>query len=118
VDELGDYSYTAEDLALALRFGWIKKRWRGGYVQTDKGSFHAVEWIRKSDANRALVTPFVDAMDAGQMTADERRESQVTIAIIACRDNERDYHESVANLREMGFDPEEALREIGIDPEP
>jgi hypothetical protein len=100
-------AYTEDDLALALRFGWIKRRWFGrGYKQTIKGDVHTREKIRKHDDFRALITPLVDLDDAGRLSPEEKHESHIAITVCACRLNEEHYQEAQRALIESGFDPE------------
>jgi hypothetical protein len=101
------FAYTEDDLALALRFGWIKRRWFGrGYKQTIKGDFHTREQIRQRDDFRALITPLADLDDAGRLSPSEKHESQIAICVCACRLNEEQYQEGRRALIESGVDPE------------
>jgi hypothetical protein len=97
-------AYTEDDLALALRFGWIKRRWFGrGYKETRKGVFHTREKIRQHDDFRALITPLVDLDDAGHLSPSEKHESQIAIAVCACRLNEEQYQEGRQALIDLGI---------------
>jgi hypothetical protein len=102
------FAYTDDDLALAVRWGWIKRRWFGrGYKQTTKGRVHTREKIRQHDEFRALITPLVELEDAGHLSPEEKRESQIAICVCACRLNEEQYHQSrQALIDDYGFDPE------------
>ncbi len=100
-------AYTEDDLALALRFGWIKRRWFGrGYKRTIKGEIHSTEQIRRNDEFRALITPLADLDVAGRLSPEEKHESQIAICVCACRLNEEQYHRARQALIESGFDPE------------
>jgi hypothetical protein len=110
--------YTAEEVAKACEHGWIRPRRFGrGFKVTAKGRVHSREWIRKDDDLRAHVALYSDKEDAEGMSRREKREAQVEIALNAWRRNEKEYQESLANLREMGIDPSETLREFGINPD-
>jgi hypothetical protein len=101
------FAYTEDDLALALRFGWIKRRSFGrGYKQTIKGDVHTREKIREHEDFRALITPLVDLDDAGGLSPSEKHESQIAITVCACRLNEEQYQEARRALEESGIDPE------------
>jgi hypothetical protein len=102
------FAYSDEDLALALRFGWIKRRRFGrGYKQTIKGDFHTREQIRQNDEFRALITPLADMGDAGRLSPEEKHEAQIAICVCACRLNEEHYHEARrVMIEEHGVDPE------------
>jgi hypothetical protein len=77
------FAYTEDDLALALCFGWIKRRWFGrGYKQTVKGDVHTREQIREHDDFRALITPLVEMDGAGRLSPSEKRESQIAITCV------------------------------------
>ena len=107
VDWRESFPYTEEDLARAVRFGWIKRRlFKGGYRLTPKGDVHTKEQIRQRDDFRALVTPLVDLDDAGRLSPSEKHEMGIAICVCACRLNEERYHESRQALIEAGFDPE------------
>ncbi len=100
-------AYTDQDLALAVRFGWIRRRrFKGGYRATTKGEVHTREQIRQHDEFRALITPLVDLDAAGRLTPQEKHESQIAITVRACRRNEEQYHEARQALADYGFDPE------------
>jgi hypothetical protein len=86
-------------------------------ASTAKGRVHTREWIRKDDDLRAHVALYADKEDAEGMSRREKGAAQVEIALNAWRRNEKDYRESLANLREMGLDPSETLREFGINPD-
>lgn len=89
VDWRDSLAYTEDDLALALRFGWIKRRSFGrGYKVTTEGRVHTREKIRQHDDFRALVTPLVDLEEAGRLSPSEKHESQIAISVCACRLNE------------------------------
>jgi hypothetical protein len=110
--------YTVEEVAKACEHGWISPRRFGrGFKVTVKGRVHTQEWIRKDDDLRAHVALYSDKEDAGEMSPGEKRAAQIEITLNAWRRNEKEYGESLANLREMGFDPTEALREFGIKPD-
>jgi len=82
-------AYTEDDLALTLRFGWVKRRWFGrGFKVT------------------ARITPLVDLENAGRLSPSEKHESQIAIAVCACRLNEEQYQEGRRALTELGVDPE------------
>jgi hypothetical protein len=108
VDWRESFAYTEDDLALALRWGWIKRRPFGrGYKQTTKGSVHTREQIRQNDEFRQLITPLADLEDAGRLSPEEKHESQIAICVCACRLNEEQYHQArQALIDEHGFDPE------------
>jgi hypothetical protein len=110
--------YTVEEIAKACEHGWIHPRRFGrGFKVTAKGRLHSREWIRKDDDLRAHVALYSDKEDAEGMSRREKRAAQVGIALNAWRRNEKEYQESLANLREMGLDPSETLREFGINPD-
>jgi len=50
------------------------------------------------------------------VTAHDYLPPPVEFALNAWRRNEKENRESLANLREAGFDPTESLREFGISP--
>jgi hypothetical protein len=107
VDWRESLAYTEEDLARAVRFGWIKKRrFKGGYEPTSKGAVHTREKIRQRDDFRALITPLADLDDAGHLSPSDKHESQIAITVCACRLNEQQYHEARKALIESGIDPE------------
>ena len=107
VDWRESFAYTEEDLALAVRHGWIKRRrFKGGYQQTVKGDFHMREQIREDDAFRALITPLADLDDAGRLPLKEKHESQIAVTVCACRLNEEQYLQAGQALAEYGLDPE------------
>ena len=107
VDWRESFAYTEEDLARAVRFGWIKRRsFKDGYKQTIKGDVHTREQIRERDDFRALITPLADLDDAGRLSPSEKHESQIAICVCACRLNEERYHEARQALIESGVDPE------------
>lgn len=107
VDWRESFAYTEEDLARAVRFGWVKRRrFKGGYEVTTKGDVHTREQIRERDDFRALITPLADLNDAGRLSPSEKHESQIAITVCACRLNEEAYRESRQALIESGFDPE------------
>jgi len=100
-------AYTEDDLALTLRFGWVKRRWFGrGFKVTRKGVFHTREQIRQHDGFRARITPLVDLENAGRLSPSEKHESQIAISVCACRLNEEQYQEGRRALTELGVDPE------------
>jgi len=111
------FAYNDEDLALALRFGWIKHRSFGrGYKTTIKGDVHMREKIRQNDEFRALITPLADRDAGGRLSPEEKHEAQIAICVCACRLNEEEYHEARRVLiEEHGFDPEK-LAEIERHP--
>jgi hypothetical protein len=110
--------YTVEEIAKACEHGWIRRRRFGrGFKVTRKGLVHSREWIRKDDDLRAHVAVYADKQDAGEMSRGAKREAQVEIALNAWRRNEKEYWESLANLRVMGIDPSETLRGFGINPD-
>jgi hypothetical protein len=107
VDWRESLAYTEQDLGLAVRFGWIKRRrFKGGYQATVKGNVHTREKIRQHDEFRALITPLVDLEDAGLLSPEEKHESQIAITVCACRLNEEQYHQAKQGLAEYGFDAE------------
>ena len=110
--------YTVEEVTKACEQGWIRpRRFRRGFKVTVKGRVHTQEWIKKDDDLRAHVAVYSDKEDAGEMSRGEKRAAQVEITLNAWRRNEKSYWESLANLREMGFDPTEIVREFGINPD-
>jgi hypothetical protein len=107
--------YTADEIALACKHRWIKRRRFGrGYTVTDKGYFHTTEWINKDDEFRAYVSGLDEK--AAEMSEEEKHAAHVEMTLNAHRRNEASYHESLANLKAMGLDPTETLREMGLDP--
>jgi hypothetical protein len=106
--------YTVEEVAKACEHGWIRPRRFGrGFKVTAKGRVHTREWIRKDDDLRAHVALYTDKEDAEGMSMREKRAAQVEIALNAWRRNEKEYRESLANLREMGLDPSETSESSG-----
>lgn len=106
--------YTEEDLALALRFGWIKRRSFGrGYKLTIKGDFHMREQIQQRDGYDALMAPLAElGVDASGFSPAEKHELQIAICVCACRLNEEQYHRArQALIDKHGFDLEAALSE-------
>ena len=110
--------YTVEEVTKACQHGWIRRRRFGrGLRVTAEGRRHTREWIRRDDDLRAHVALYCDKEDAGTLSRAEKREAQVEITLNAWRRNETEYQESLASLREIGFDPTETLREFGINPD-
>jgi hypothetical protein len=107
VDWRESFAYSGEDLALAVRHGWIKRRrFKGGYQVTVKGDVHTREKIRQNDAFRALITPLADLDAASHLSPEEKHESRIAITVCACRLNEEEYLQARQALAEYGFDPE------------
>jgi hypothetical protein len=110
--------YSVEEVAMACEHGWIRPLRLGrGFKVTVKGRVHTREWIRKDDDRRAHVARYCDKEEAREMSREEKRAAQVEITLNAWRRNEKEYQESLTNLREMGFDPTEDLREFGNNPD-
>ena len=115
VDWRESLTYTDEDLERAVRFGWIKRRpFKGGHKVTTKGTIHTREQIRGHDDFRALITPLADLDAAGRLSPSEKHESQIAIAVCACRLNEEQYHEAREALIEYGVDPETLIVDGGL----
>jgi len=115
-DTISDY--TVEEIAKACEHGWIRPRRFGrGFKVTQKGRVLSRERIRNDDDLRAHVALYTAKEDAEGMSRGEKKAAQVEIALNAWRRNEKEYQESLANLREMGLDPSETLREFGINPD-
>jgi hypothetical protein len=96
-------------LAELQRAGFVRKRLRGGYMLTRRGTWYLNNVIRRDEVLSAEALKHQERR--GEMTKDEDRETLVELAMHAWERDKANEAEALADLRAQGFDMVEALRD-------
>jgi hypothetical protein len=94
-----------EFVADAESAGLIRRRLRGGYKVTLRGSHYARDACLRHEDLRAHMSKQADEWASGTMTKAERREALVELVLLAWNKDQIAEADALADLRSQGFDP-------------
>jgi hypothetical protein len=101
------------DLVELQRAGLIRRRLRGGYRVTLKGTRYLRDVCARNQEVRAKMSQQAEKWESGELPKSGRREALVDLVVLGWKNDRTDEAKALADLRSQGFDPISARVESG-----